>query len=221
MTENDGRQRTSNEHPQAGLEAAPVLDNVTDSSRKTVDMEGGKYGLAALNNSGVPECLVVGSFTCISLCIQMHTNTLTHAHISTHLWRSRKFLVGGGCTRSEVGWQSLEKVVNSRDGCRATTRLLSCRNIYHAYITWHLHANAIVCPSFYRPRFPLNARVIADCLSLDVALKLRAIQACLFAFIYSLLSRAQSHHFLFFSSTLIHRLKKKKMVQRVDMRIYY
>jgi len=38
MTENDGRQRTSSEYPQAHLGA--VLDNVTDSSRKAVRYGG-------------------------------------------------------------------------------------------------------------------------------------------------------------------------------------
>lgn len=171
MTWSDGRQRTSSEDSRARLGVALVLDNVTDSSRKVGDMEGGKCGLARL--------LIIRAYrsasrnrpfqhTLTRTYIHAHTLIHTYVHVPTY---TRPFMRGrielhpdGGregvdCEKSGTrGGGRSKKHVNSRYGCRAATRLLSRRNIYRASLGICMQTCDRV-PSFRHRVFPVTRRL--------------------------------------------------------------
>lgn len=67
----------------------------------------------------------------------------TYTHVYSFIWRSRGLRVGGGRTRSEVEWQSLEKARKfTRWRPRHYKTFIAQKHLPRG--AWHLHANAIV-----------------------------------------------------------------------------
>lgn len=121
-------------------------------------MEGGKCGLGALNNSGVPECLVVGPSNIRSRALMCaRTNIHTHTQICTHLWFTLREV--------ERGDGRSKKHVNLRDGRRAAADFYRAETFTARRLAFACKRDRV--PSFRRPRTPTEVTPVpVNCLFL-------------------------------------------------------